>query len=143
MKLITCLFNNKSILIDCVKPQSFSVQIIQEFQVVLKYIDLLSYFKCNFRGFFLMVTFKSSLFFRFFIVLNLPNPSEKVSPQNPCGVISLLILVDQRLAHEVCFTSGADQSQSRRRNFNIFWKSVVSVYICDFINGLFFHSFNI
>ena len=143
MKLITCLFNIKSILIDCVKPQSFSVQIIQEFQVVLKYIDLLSYFKCNFRGFFLMVTFKSSLFFRFFIVLNLPNPSEKVSPQNPCGVISLLILVDPRLAHEVWFTSGADQSQSRRRNFNIFWKSVVSVYICDFINGLFFHSFNI
>ena len=134
MKLITCLFNNKSILIDCVKPQSFSVQIIQEFQVVLKYIDLLSYFKCNFRGFFLMVTFKSSLFFRFFIVLNLPNPSEKVSPQNPCGVISLLILVDPRLVQEDCFTCTTDQRQRRRRNLTIILEKLSLLFYWNCIN---------
>ena len=67
MKLISCLFNIKSILIDCVKPQSFSVQIIQEFQVVLKYIDLFSHFKQNFRVFFngnLQILFIFSFFHR-------------------------------------------------------------------------------
>ena len=135
MKLITCLFNIKSILIDCVKPQSFSVQIIQEFQVVLKYIDLIYFLISNrILEFSLMVTFKSSSFFRFFIVLNLPNPSEKVSPQNPCGVISLLILLDPRLVQEDCFTCTTDQRQRRRRNLNIILEKLSLLFYWNCIN---------
>ena len=77
-----------------------------------------------------MVTFKSSSFFRFFIVLNPPNPSEKVSPQNPCGVISLLTLADPRLAPEVWLTSNTDERQTRRRTFIIFLEiSSSSIYL--------------